>query len=181
MGTASHPERMEGPQGVETVTSTIAEFSGSYRFLSNFWSSPMTVIDPYIEAEIVVPTVEHGFQMDKTTDAAQRRWVLSSTSPGVAKRRGKSVPPAADWDQYRLESMDYWLRKKFVPPTVRLSDGSYIQAYHELAMQLIDTGDATLVEGNTWGDTFWGVCCGRGENMLGKMLMVIRAEIRIPF
>ena len=28
----------------------------------------------------------------------------------------------------------------------------------DMARRLLDTGDARLVEGNTWGDTFWGVC-----------------------
>lgn len=32
-------------------------------------------------------------------------------------------------------------------------------------------------EGNTWGDKFWGVCDGEGENHLGKLLMEVRAEL----
>jgi predicted NAD-dependent protein-ADP-ribosyltransferase YbiA (DUF1768 family) len=31
-----------------------------------------------------------------------------------------------------------------------------------------------LIEGNWWGDTYWGVCNGVGENHLGKLLMKIR-------
>lgn len=42
---------------------------------------------------------------------------------------------------------------------------------------LINTGDAELIEGNSWGDTFWGECNGIGENNLGKILMKIRKEI----
>jgi predicted NAD-dependent protein-ADP-ribosyltransferase YbiA (DUF1768 family) len=42
---------------------------------------------------------------------------------------------------------------------------------------LLLTGDCELVEGNTWGDKFWGVCDGEGENHLGKLLMKIRAEL----
>ena len=48
----------------------------------------------------------------------------------------------------------------------------------ELKKKLIDTGDATLIEGNTWNDTFWGVCNGVGENNLGKILMKIREELK---
>jgi len=40
------------------------------------------------------------------------------------------------------------------------------------------TGDAELVEGNWWGDTFFGVCKGTGENHLGKMLMQVREQIQ---
>ena len=43
---------------------------------------------------------------------------------------------------------------------------------------LLATGDAELVEGNTWGDTYWGVCGGRGRNQLGRTLTRIRDDIR---
>lgn len=43
---------------------------------------------------------------------------------------------------------------------------------------LLKTGDEELVEGNTWGDTFWGVCKGKGRNELGKILMKVREEFR---
>jgi predicted NAD-dependent protein-ADP-ribosyltransferase YbiA (DUF1768 family) len=35
-----------------------------------------------------------------------------------------------------------------------------------------------LVEYNYWGDLYWGVCRGEGENHLGRILMEIRSEIR---
>ena len=45
------------------------------------------------------------------------------------------------------------------------------------------TGDAELIEGNTWHDNYWGVCScskcnGRGKNRLGKLLMKVREELR---
>jgi predicted NAD-dependent protein-ADP-ribosyltransferase YbiA (DUF1768 family) len=46
-----------------------------------------------------------------------------------------------------------------------------------LRQRLLDTGDQDLVEGNTWGDTFWGVCRGQGSNWLGRILMDVRAEL----
>ena len=36
------------------------------------------------------------------------------------------------------------------------------------------TGDAVLVEGNWWRDDFWGVYEGKGQNILGKILMIVR-------
>lgn len=48
----------------------------------------------------------------------------------------------------------------------------------DLRCKLLTTGDAMLVEGNTWGDTVWGVCQGKGENRLGKILMRVRKELR---
>ena len=43
-----------------------------------------------------------------------------------------------------------------------------------LRSQLLATEDAYLEETNHWGDTYWGVCKGVGENMLGKILMMAR-------
>ncbi len=56
------------------------------------------------------------------------------------------------------------LRIKFADPALRTA--------------LEATGEATLIEGNTWNDTFWGVCRGKGQNNLGKILEAIRAENR---
>jgi predicted NAD-dependent protein-ADP-ribosyltransferase YbiA (DUF1768 family) len=44
----------------------------------------------------------------------------------------------------------------------------------ELMQLLKDTGDSILIEGNSWGDQFWGVCNSVGKNWLGKLLMEIR-------
>ena len=55
------------------------------------------------------------------------------------------------------------MRRKFQIPSLR--------------DKLIATGDAYIEETNNWGDEFWGVCHGFGENMLGKILMEIRKEI----
>lgn len=51
--------------------------------------------------------------------------------------------------------------------------------FHPIFMQnrLLATDNAELVEGNYWGDRFWGVCKGEGENHLGKILMRVRKEL----
>jgi predicted NAD-dependent protein-ADP-ribosyltransferase YbiA (DUF1768 family) len=53
------------------------------------------------------------------------------------------------------------------------------------AAVLLSTGDALLVEGNTWHDQHWGNCrCSRvscrppGGNWLGQMLMERRTALR---
>ena len=48
----------------------------------------------------------------------------------------------------------------------------------QLAQMLLLTGDALLVEGNTWNDTFWGVCAGVGHNNLGLLLMQQRLYLK---
>ena len=47
-----------------------------------------------------------------------------------------------------------------------------------LKTNLLKTGDAILIEGNTWGDKIWGQVNGVGENNLGKILMRIREELK---
>jgi predicted NAD-dependent protein-ADP-ribosyltransferase YbiA (DUF1768 family) len=42
---------------------------------------------------------------------------------------------------------------------------------------LIATGDEEIREGNTWGDTYWGICHGIGFNHLGEIIMKIRTEL----
>jgi predicted NAD-dependent protein-ADP-ribosyltransferase YbiA (DUF1768 family) len=44
----------------------------------------------------------------------------------------------------------------------------------DLKIKLMATGAALLVEGNDWGDTFWGRCDGKGGNVLGSILMELR-------
>lgn len=44
--------------------------------------------------------------------------------------------------------------------------------------KLLATRDRMLIEGNDWGDTFWGMVDGEGENNLGKILMRVREEIK---
>lgn len=65
-----------------------------------------------------------------------------------------------DWDEIKVEIMIDLLIQKFSQP--------------ELQLYLKNTGDAYLVEGNSWGDTFWGECDGRGRNVLGRLLMILR-------
>jgi len=36
------------------------------------------------------------------------------------------------------------------------------------------SGEAELVEENTWGDRFWGRSRGVGKNMLGQLLTALR-------
>lgn len=143
---------------------TLGPFSGEYRWLSNFWIAPMAVRDPYLERNIVVRSVEHGYQADKSTAVMSRLAILNAWEPRDAKRIGRNTMLAADWDTYRFESMRYWIMKKFTQ-------------HENLCQKLLATGTAELIEINTWGDTFWGVCKGVGENHLGKTLMDVRSEL----
>jgi hypothetical protein len=68
-----------------------------------------------------------------------------------------------DWEDKRIKIMINLLLQKF--------------GNNELFLKLKNTGNQELIEGNTWGDTLWGVCDGKGRNILGIILMEIRKNL----
>jgi hypothetical protein len=136
----------------------IESFSGVFRFLSNFYSAPV-----HYEG-IEYPTSEHAFQAAKTVDKNQRLNIAMLETPGEAKRYGKTVRIRSAWDDVRVGVM------------AEIVDAKFTQNPHLLEM-LLATDDTELIEGNVWGDTFWGVCDGKGENNLGKVLMEVRQHL----
>ena len=140
------------------MVTKIDKFDGTeYGFLSNFYSSP-------IQYEgIIYPTVEHMFQALKAEDDGTRRKIANASTPGQAKRLGRSVALRGDWEEVKVDVMRTALKLKFSNPTLKA--------------KLLATGEAELIEGNTWNDRFWGVCGGTGKNMLGTLLMELRASL----
>ena len=49
-----------------------------------------------------------------------------------------------------------------------------VKTYIILHEYKTETGNAYLIEGNTWGDIYWGMSNNFGENKLGIILMKIR-------
>ncbi len=142
----------------------ITEFRGPHRFLSNFHPSPIRTWSYLLRREAVFHTVEHGYQACKTLDATWHRLILEAPTPAIAKKLGRQCPVREDWEGLKLPLMRHLIDLKFDDPT--------------LADALLSTGEVQLVEGNTWGDTFWGVCRGVGDNWLGRILMEKRAALR---
>lgn len=134
-------------------------FDGEYRFLSNFYPSIVSY-DGWN-----YPTVEHAYQAAKTLDKRRRNIIQQMKFPGQAKRAGGKLELRSDWDYVKVQIMESLLRHKFI-------------GYHDLSLWLYQTGDKYLEETNTWGDTFWGVCNGKGQNVLGNLLMKIRKDIK---
>lgn len=130
-------------------------FQGEFRFLSNFWPA-MVELDG-----MIFPSVEHAYVAAKSLDRDFRNEIIL-VSPGEAKKLGRKIKVRNDWENVKLSIMENLLRQKF--------------QHHELRQLLLNTGSLELVEGNNWGDRFWGVCDGVGENNLGKLLMKIRQE-----
>ncbi|WP_188052002.1 NADAR family protein [Azospirillum sp. Sh1] len=133
----------------------IDTFSGRYRFLSNFAPSPIVAVG------IRFPTVEHAFQALKSTSRSDWEKIAMLPTPGLAKRAGRGLALRSNWSEVRVAVMTTLVLLKFC-------------THVDLQRRLVATAPATLIEGNTWGDRFWGVCGGVGENNLGKILMYAR-------
>jgi ribA/ribD-fused uncharacterized protein len=136
----------------------INAFRGVFRFLSNFHPSPIQF------GGIDYPTVEHAYQAQKTLDPKERRKIALLENSAGAKSVGGQLKLREDWEQVKEDIMYDILKLKFDIP--------------ELRRKLLATGDRKLVEGNYWGDCYWGVCRGKGENRLGELLMKVRRECR---
>lgn len=130
----------------------IDSFSGKYRFLSNFFVEPDGTC------------VEVEYQKLKCALAADKLR-FDGLTPGQAKRLGRRVLLRHDWEEVKVQEMLNLVYQKFL-------DHAYLLAL------LLETGEQTLVEGNTWGDKFWGQVRGQGENELGKILMFVRERLR---
>jgi ribA/ribD-fused uncharacterized protein len=138
--------------------SSITGFFGEYRFLSNFHIVSITW------EGITFPSTEHAYQAAKSLDVQERERIASLATPKEARKAGKLVELRPDWDQVKLQVMKEICLLKYQHPDLKDS--------------LLATGDSYLEETNWWGDRYWGVCKGTGQNHLGKLLMEIRDEIK---
>ena len=134
----------------------IEEFQGTYRWLSNFWPVPI------VYDGITYESTEVAYQAAKTNNRKVRE-IFAKLTAAESKTLGQNIIIRPDWDAVKLNVMEEVLRYKF--------------SNSEMRRKLIATGDAELIEGNNWNDTFWGVCKGVGQNHLGKLIMKIRDEI----
>lgn len=150
----------------------IEKFEGEYRWLSNFASASVT-----LDGERY-PSVEHAYQAAKTLDPDKRTvfqiggvidiqpdaTVRRSLTAAGAKKAGKAIQLRKDWELVKVDIMRDLLKQKF--------------SMFVFKKLLLETGDAELIEGNWWGDRYWGVCHGTGQNMLGRLIMDIRTELQ---
>lgn len=174
---------------------------GKHGFLSNFYRAQIKV-EGYIW-----PTSEHYYQAQKFNDPSM---TLSDIPVDVQQSIGKmraikpqefercqypsdllmalircqdtpkqaaflarrtDLPLRKDWEQVKDYCMLIALRAKFTE-------------HPDLKQQLLDTGDAALIE-NSPKDSYWGVGPdGKGKNKLGVLLVLTRSQISrglVPF
>ena len=85
---------------------------------------------------------------------------------GESKKAGRFIDLRDDWEYVKRKVMYDVVKYKF-------------SNNNDLKQKLLNTFDAELEEGNTWNDTYWGICNGEGSNVLGFILMLVRAELKI--
>jgi ribA/ribD-fused uncharacterized protein len=133
-----------------------------YYFLSNFYGAEFDW-DGYHWL-----TSENAYQAAKVApEARDDAWKSFLTcSPGQAKKLGRTVTLRPHWEGLKESIMADIIYAKFTQNP-------------NLKKWLLETGDAKLIEGNYWGDRYWGVCNGTGKNRLGHLLMQLRDKLRM--
>jgi ribA/ribD-fused uncharacterized protein len=135
--------------------------SGEYGCFSNFSPHSITLKGTRW------PTSEHYFQAQKFAGTPDEEEVRRAKSPMIAARMGRSRkrPLRKDWESAKDAIMHEAVLAKFTQ-------------HDDLRKMLVGTGDAEIVE-HTANDRYWGDGGdGRGRNMLGKILMRVREELR---
>lgn len=143
-----------------TKQNTIESFQGEYRYLSNFYECSV----PY--DYLIFKTSEHAFQAAKAKHNNDWLNIWSLKFPSQAKKIGKTIEIKENWENIRIKVMYDIVFNKF------------LFNLKTIGLQLLKTNDAILIEGNTWGDQFWGVSNGFGYNHLGHILMQVRKELK---
>ena len=137
--------------------------SDDYGYFSNFAAYPINLDGK------MWPTSEHYFQAQKFEDAGHREAIRKANSAMLAARMGRDREKKLrhDWESVKVSVMTDAVRAKFTQ-------------HDELRALLLATGDAKLVE-HTENDNYWGDGGnGSGKNMLGQILMRVRAELQKP-
>jgi ribA/ribD-fused uncharacterized protein len=137
-------------------------YEQDHYYLSNF-SAFMLQWNGY-----VYPTSEHAYQAQKFPDDPLKQTAIARASSAhdafkMAERWKQYRRP--DWDEIKVDVMRYILAAK-------------ADQHEYVRRKLMETGDRELIE-NSWRDDMWGWGPNRdGQNLLGKLWMEIRAELR---
>jgi ribA/ribD-fused uncharacterized protein len=122
--------------------------------------------------EVYYSSCEHAYQAAKTIFPDERKlFTALGFTAGDAKKLGQTLKLREDWDHIKVNIMEDLVRQKFQTIVLRA--------------QLLKTGQAIIIEGNSWHDQFWGDCtCLKhqgipGQNHLGRILMKIRGECNV--
>lgn len=134
---------------------------GDYGCFSNFSRHPIELDGKRW------PTSEHYFQAQKFAGTEHEEILRTAPTAMQAATMGRDRdrPLRTDWESVKDDVMRKAVLAKF-------------QQHDGLRDVLLSTGDEEIVEATT-GDYYWG--CGQngsGKNMLGRILMEVRQQLR---
>lgn len=122
----------------------------------------------------IYPTSEHAYQAGKARRPEVRDWLMAAPSPALLAMAAHGL--------YRWDVVPDWSRTKF--DRMRRVLQAKFEQHRDLADLLAATGDARLVEAATVDNSvnrLWGEVEGKGgRNMLGRLLMEVRAGLGMP-
>jgi len=128
---------------------------------------------PIIVGEHGFLTSEHLYQVCRFNDYSDiQRIVQNEKSPMGSKMKSKKFisNTRSDWDEVRVDIMDWCIRMKLKCH------------WEKFGSLLLSTGEEEIVE-DSHKDRFWGCVLDQnnrfvGRNILGKLLMKLRNELK---
>jgi N-glycosidase YbiA len=129
-----------------------------YGWMSNFERAPQ-IVDG-----LEYQTNEHYYQATKANSEVFRKWIADAPNPFAAMKAGRALRPEEmtdNWEDIKFDIMLKGLLAKY-------------SQNPDLKQKLLDTGDMDIHEDSPT-DMIWGI---RGKDMLGKLIMKVRSELR---
>lgn len=140
----------------------INQFRGEYNWLSNMYSCDI-MFDGHL-----FKSVENAYMASKNVENRDWFQFCLNNPPNICKKESKNILLRADWEKVKVKIMYGFLEQKFKQEPFKT--------------KLLTTKNENIVEGNYWGDSFWGVDLKQnpniGENFLGRSIMDIRKKLR---
>lgn len=130
-----------------------------YGFLGNYYKARTFIYGRWWDWN------EAPYQSAKTFVQAEKDEIWAAKKANDSRLLGQKVTMRSDWDQVKRQVMKECCMAKFLQ-------------HPELRKQLMETGDEELIEDSPV-DWYWGCGAdGTGQNVLGQVLMEIRAELK---
>ena len=142
---------------IKNPETAIIKFRNEYLFLSNFYEGKI-----FTYKGCKFTNTEAAFHSQKDPTRVKEFLILT---PNEAKKLGRKVKLREDWEEIKDNIMYEVCLAKFTQNLI-------------LKEKLLQTGNAILIEGNTWHDNYWGKYDEQGLNKLGNILMRIRGELQ---
>lgn len=139
--------------------SKIESFTGDYAFLSNAYNCKIEFNG------LVYNNADAAYEAQKCLDKSIMN-KFTRLSSAKARAKGRNLPENEEFEYDKVNILYKIVLAKF-------------KQNEDLKRKLLDTGDAELINNNTFRDEIYGVYNGKGMNILGKTLELVRSILKI--